>query len=397
MSHSEVGAIFNLKQVRADTRGCEGVVHFNNAGASLPPRCVTDTVVGYLRSEELRGSSELAAERHADLEGAHDSVARLIGGQASEIAFLDTSTRAWQSAVHAMPWKRGDAIVTTEAEYPSSVFTYLHLQEKFGVEVRYVPNDSYGQLDIKALRNAIDKRTRLIAATHIPTYSGLINPVAAVGVVAREARVPFLLDACQSVGQVRIDVEEIGCDLLAAGGRKFLRGPRGVAFLWVRSGLLKHLRPEGLDNFSANWTAKDRLEMRADARRFELYERSPALHLGLGAAAEYALRLGGRTIEERVVSLGAELRERLRQLPGVEVHDEGEYLGGIVTFTVRNHASENVVQALLGQRINVSLTPQKSAMRVFPGRGLSAVVRASVHYYNSTQELDVLVQALTEL
>lgn len=373
------------------------MVHLNNAGAALPPAVVSDCVVEYLRREEVRGSYELQAEAAERLEAAHASVATLIGARASEIAFVDGSTRAWQSCVLAMPWKSGDKILTSEAEYPSSVFTYLFLKERFGVEIEYVPDDEFGQVDVGALGSAIDGRTRLITATHIPTYSGLINPVAAVGQVARDAGVPFLLDACQSVGQLEVNVENIGCDLLAAGGRKYLRGPRGTGFLWVRSTVLNQLFPSGLDNFSAQWLEPNKLELRPDARRFELFERSPALQLGLGAAADYALGLGMKEVEARVLALGAQLREKLSDVPSVTVQDRGELLGGIVTFTVQGHEAEAVAKALAREQINVSWTPQNFALRAFPQRGLSAVVRASVHYYNTDQELDTLTSAVAQL
>lgn len=387
----------DIALVRRDTRACETVVHLNNAGASLPPAIVMDTVREQLRADESFGGYEAQALADVALIDARAALGTLVGGRPSEIAFFDSSTRAFLSALYSFPWKRGDRIVTSEAEYPSNVFGYAYLKKRFGVTTAYVPDDEYGQVDVAALRTTIDSRTKLITLTHVPTYGGLINPAAKVGAVAREVGVPFLLDACQSVGQLHIDVNEIGCDLLAAAGRKYLRGPRGTAFLWVRSSLIGKLEPPQADQFGSTWLGGEEFTFHADAKRFEPFERSTALQLGLGAAARYALSIGTPEIEARVCLLGAALRGMLSEVPGVTVRDRGERLGGIVTFTVDGFTGEEVRIALRAQHINTSITNQNFAMRSFPDRGLDSVNRASVHYYNTEDELARVADTLRSL
>lgn len=387
----------DIDRVRRDTRACEVVTHFNNAGAALPPAVVMDTVREHLRSEESFGGYEAQALAAEALEHARRQVASLIGGAAAEIAFFDSATRAWQSALYALDWREGDRILTARAEYPSAMYSYAYLRDRFGVEVDIAPDDGHGQVDVTAMRSLVTDRTRLVAATHMPTFSGLINPVAAVGQVAREAGVPFLLDACQSAGQLHLDVDEIGCDMLTAAGRKFVRGPRGSAFLWVRDSALARLRPAFADNHSAEWSAPGQFTLRDDARRFEPFEGGIAGYLGLGAAAKYCRTVGTRDIEERALELGAQLRGALVDVPGVAIQDRGERLGAIVTFTVDGVPATAAADRLRDSHINVSVTPATSAQLAFGQRGVEAVVRASPHYYDTHAEVDRVVEAVAAL
>jgi len=243
----------------------------------------------------------------------------------------------------------------------------------------------------------LDERVKLVSLVHVPTQSGLVNPAAEVGRVTRAAGVPLLLDACQSVGQLPVDVETIGCDILSATGRKFLRGPRGTGFLYVRRGLLEQLEPPFLDMHAAEWQRDGGYAIRGDARRFENWESYVAGKIGLGVAADYALALGVESTWPRVSSLAAELRARLAVLPKVTVLDRGETLGGIVTFAVAGTRVEDVQAALAARDVNVSTTTSSSARLDLDARGVDELVRASVHYYNTTEELDRLAECLEKL
>lgn len=387
----------DLAAARADTPGCATVLHFNNAGAALPPAPVVDTVVEHLRLEAQIGGYEAADRARDRVERIYDSAAELIGAHRDEIAVLENATRAWTMAFYGIGFKPGDRILTSRAEYGSNYIAYLQVARRTGASVEPIPNDEHGQLDVDALAEALDERVRLIALTHVPTNGGLVNPAEQVGRLARDAGVLYLLDACQSTGQLDLDVDRIGCDLLSATGRKYLRGPRGTGFLYVRSGALQRLDPPVLDLHSAVWVAPDRYELRPDARRFENWECSVAGKLGLGAAIDYALRLRLPAIERRVVALAASLRERLAAVPGVHVHDQGERRCGIVTFTVDGVPPDEVKAALAEQRINVSVSRTPSTLLDMTDRDLTAVVRASVHYYNSEVEVDRFGSAISAL
>jgi selenocysteine lyase/cysteine desulfurase len=257
-----------VERLRAETPGCAQVVHFNHAGSSLMPRAVLDAVVGYLRREAEIGGYEAADEAEERLAGIYGSIARLIGAAPEEIAVVENATRGWDMAFYAIPFRPGDRILTSMAEYSSNVLAFLQVAER-GVSVEVVPNDDHGQLDVGALAEMLDERVRVVAVSHMPTSGGLVQPAAAIGRLARQAGAIYILDACQTVGQMPIDVEEIGCDVLSATSRKFLRGPRGVGFLYVRRELIEELVPPLIDTHAARWVANDRYELRSDARRFE--------------------------------------------------------------------------------------------------------------------------------
>ncbi|MGL5858730.1 MAG: aminotransferase class V-fold PLP-dependent enzyme [Angustibacter sp.] len=387
----------DVARARADTPGVEHVAHLNNAGAALPPRQVTDAMVEHLRLEATIGGYEAAAAVGSRIDGTYQAIARLIGCEVDEIAVVENATRAWDMAFYGMSLRPGDRILTARAEYASNVIALLQVARRVGVVVEVVDDDETGQLDVTDLRRRLTSGggpVALVAMTHVPTHGGLVNPAEAVGAVTRELGVPYLLDACQSVGQLPVDVNRIGCDVLSATGRKFLRGPRGTGFLYVRRSFLDRLDPPFLDLHAATWTADQDYQVRQDARRFEAWETSYAGKLGLGVAAEYALSWGIDAIATRVSMLAESLRDKLRALGGVRVHDRGRTRCGIVTFTVDGVPSARVQRALAAERINTSVSLAAFSRFDLPRRGLGDVVRASVHYYTVEEELDRLVAAL---
>ena len=388
---------FDVDRARRETPGSAHVVHLNNAGAALPPTVVTDTVIEHLRLEARIGGYEAAAAAGDRIAATYDSIAQLIGCGADEIAVVENATRAWDMAFYALPFAAGDRILTSRAEYASNVIALLQVTQRCGARIEVVDDDEHGQISLTDLRRRLesgDGPAKLIALTHVPTQSGLVNPAEEVGALAREFGVPYLLDACQSVGQLPVDVDRIGCDLLSATGRKFLRGPRGTGFLYVRRDQLDRLEPPFLDLHAATWTAPDRYVIRDDARRFENWETNYAGKLGLGAAVDYALSWGLDAIEARVTQLADGLRDRLGTVDGVEVHDPGLRRCGIVSFTVAGTSAQSVQQRLSAAGINTSVSLVDYARLDLPHRGLPDVVRASVHYYNTEDELDRLAATL---
>jgi selenocysteine lyase/cysteine desulfurase len=389
--------VIDVARARADTPGCRDVVHLNNAGASLPTRGVLDTVIDHLELEARLGGYA-AADTVADRsEAVYASVAALVGAAPDEIALVENATRAWDMVAYSLgtSFTPGDRVLTSQAEYASNVIGLLQLARRTGASVEVVPDDEHGQLSVDALREMIDERVRLVTMSWIPTQGGLVNPAAAVGAVTRAAGVPYLLDACQAAGQLPIDVDALGCDFLSATGRKYLRAPRGTGFLYVRREWVSRLDPPFLDVHAARWAAGDDIVVRDDARRFESWERSVANQLGLGRAVDDALTLGLEAIAARVNALGASLRVQLASLPGLTLHDRGVERCGIVTFTIDGVDVYELAAALRGQAINISVSTIDFARYDFEARGLDAVARASVHYYNTEDELTRLVDAIT--
>ena len=387
----------DLERARRETPGCATVLHFNNAGAALMPQPVLDALQRHLQLEATIGGYEAAEREHAAVEHVYDALARLIGGHRDEIAVIENATRAWDMAFYSLRFGAGDRILTATAEYASNYIAYLQVAARTGAVVEVIPDDEHGQVSVEALGRMLDARVKLIAITHVPTNGGLVNPAAAVGRVAREAGVPYLLDACQSVGQMPVDVAELGCDMLSATGRKYLRGPRATGFLWVRRAFLEPMEPPFLDLHAATWVARDRYELRPDARRFENWETYYAGKIALGVAVDYALAWGLPAIRERVYMLAGQLRERLAARPGVTLRDKGAERCGIVTFTVEGCAAALIKQVLRSEAINVSVSSYAGTRLDMEDRKLPGVVRASLHYYNSEEEIERFCAALEPL
>lgn len=388
---------FDLQRARQETPGCTHTLHFNNAGSALPPQCVLDATIAHLQREARIGGYEAADEAQEAIQHTYDALARLLNCTSVEIALVESATHAWDQAFNAITFRPGDSILTAVAEYGSNYIAYLQKARSAGVRIEVIPNDEHGQVSIAALRQMLDERVKLISITHIPTNGGLVNPAAEIGKIAREHGILYLLDACQSVGQMPIDVEAIGCDLLSATGRKYLRGPRGTGFLYVRRAILDRLEPPMLDIRSATWVASDRYEMQPSARRFESWESNLATRIGLGVAVDYALQWGLDAIWQRVRTLASALRSQLGSLPGVLIHDRGLTQCGIVTFTIEGKDPEAIMYALRQQHINVEVSGRTSTLFDMDERSLESLVRASVHYYNTEHEVVHFCQAIEAL
>ena len=385
------------RQLLADLAKAEGLIHFDNAGASLMPRAVLDAQVEHLRLEAAIGGYAAAERKRAGLDAVYDSVARLLNCRADEVALVENATVGWTMAFYAIPFAPGDRVLTAEAEYASNYLAYLQLAAEKGIVVEAVPSTADGELDVAALERMIDDRVRLISVTHVPTNGGLVNPVAEIGAVARAHGILYLVDACQSAGQIALDVDEIGCDLLSATGRKYLRGPRGSGFLYVSRRVVEELHPPMIDLFSAEWVEPDCYVLRKDARRFENWENNYAARLGLGAAIDYALAIGIDAIEAEVTRLAGALRERLAGLPGVTVHDIGRRRCGIVSFSIDGIEAAAIEDYLRDHRVNVSRSGPSSTLIDARRRGLPELVRASLHCFNGDDEIERFVALLEAL
>ncbi|RWE36056.1 MAG: aminotransferase class V-fold PLP-dependent enzyme [Mesorhizobium sp.] len=399
MSHVNRDATdaLDIHRLRADTPGTQNRNHLNNAGASLMPSPVIEAVTRYVRREGEIGGYEAAAEANAALEATYDSVAALVNCSRDEIAIAENATIAWQRAFYSLSFKPGDRILTASAEFAANYVAFLQVAKRTGARVEVIPNDASGVLDPHALEAMLDDRVRLIAITWIPTNGGLINPAAAVGRIARHNGILYLLDACQAAGQLPIDVAALGCDMLTATGRKFLRAPRGTGFLYIRQSLLETIEPAMIDLYGAHWIAPDRYELRADARRFETWEKNYSVRVGLRAAVDYALEIGLDKIEERCRRLSSRLREGLNDTKSVSVHDLGTQFASIISFTVADRRSQDVMAHLTNKGINVSVSPPSSTLIDAFTRGLPPVVRASPHYYNTEAEIDSFLEAVADI
>ena len=388
-----------LRQWREDTPGVRHRIHLNNAGAGLMPTPVVSAMTSHLAREADVGGYEAADEVMAEIDGAYGAIAALLGATARNVAVVENATVAFYQALSAFDFEPGDVLVTSRNDYISNQLAYLSLARRRGLVVRRADDLPSGGVDPESVRAHLrDPRVRLLAITWIPTNSGLIQPAEVLGGIAQEAGVPYLVDACQAVGQLPIDAGRLRCDFLSATARKFLRGPRGIGFLYVSDRILdRGLFPLCLDMRGGIWKSADAFELVPDARRFENWESSYALVLGLGAAARYAADVGVDVAGSRARALAAELRTALRALPGFRVLDRGDELAAIVTAEVAGHHASDVVGYLRARGINSSATIRDYAVIDMDEKRASSGLRLSPHYYNTSEELGRAVDALKAL
>jgi cysteine desulfurase / selenocysteine lyase len=385
-----------VSRFRSETPGCAHVAHFNHSGSSLMPQPVIDAVIAHTQLEAEIGGYEAEDAVLERFMAVYDSVARMLNANSSEIALVENATRAWDMAFYAIPFAPGDRILTSVSEYASNVIAFLQVARR-GVTVDVVPNDENGQISLEALEAMLDSTVKLVALTHMPTNGGLLQPACAVGKLARANDSFFLLDACQTAGQVPLDVEALGCDFLSATSRKFLRGPRGVGFLFVRDEVVEQLEPPMLDLHAAEWTSSDGYRIRPDAKRFENWEKNYSNHLGMGAAVDYALENGLDRIWRQVERNAALLRDKLSAIPGVTVRDLGEIQGGIVTFEVEGIDPNTTEERLRERGINTSTSSVSSTRFDMEARGIKRITRSSTHYFTTDDEIDLLADAVEEI
>ncbi|GAB3640226.1 aminotransferase class V-fold PLP-dependent enzyme [Spirosoma arcticum] len=392
--------MIDLDTLRADTPGTRHVVHLNNAGASLMPKPVVDAIINHIALETELGGYEAAELRQAAIQGFYTTTADLLNTKPENIAATANATDAYARGLSSIPFERGDVILTTINDYVSNQIAFLSLQKRFGIKIVRADDDPQGGVSVEDMAARIKSlRPRLVAVTHVPTNSGLVQPVEAVGPLCREYDVLYLVDACQSVGQLPVDVTQIQCDFLTATCRKFLRGPRGMGFLYVSDKVLSEgYAPLFIDLHGASWESANEFRSVPTALRFEDWEFPYALVLGAAEAHRYALNVGLDNIRERNAELCNYLRDSLTNLPGLRLLDEGEHLSSIVTLFSDRKPAEDIKAALSAERINTSLSTHGAAILDYDRKGMTtSALRISPHYFNTNLEINTLIETLERI
>ncbi|WP_126974044.1 aminotransferase class V-fold PLP-dependent enzyme [Gynurincola endophyticus] len=388
----------NIDQIRQHTAGCNDKIFLNSAGASLMPKEVTTTMIDYLQQEELIGGYKLEAFSSALIREFYTEAAKLLNTKENNIAFTYNATDAYAKALSAIPFQSGDYLLTTNNDYISNQIAFLSLKKRFNINIVRVDNNQENDIDTSHFEELIKKyQPRLVAVTHIPTNSGLIQQVEAIGTLCEKYDVLYLVDACQSVGQLTVDVQKIKCDFLSATGRKFLRGPRGTGLLYVSDKVLQRkLEPLLLDMRGADWIDADKYTVQMTAKRFELWETSYVSLLGLKEAIKYANHVGLENIHEYNRLLSQRLRNLLRENDSIQVLDKGTNLSSIITFNTAKRNLTDIEGFLQQHNIYYSVSYKRAALIDFEKKGVEWAIRFSPHYFNTTEEIDTVAKIVNE-
>ncbi|GIQ58728.1 aminotransferase class V [Flavobacterium collinsii] len=400
-----VFSIDEIEKFRSETVGCRTVSHLNNAGASLMPDVVTMAILEHIKLESEIGGYEAAALKADEILQFYMQAGKLINCNPSNIAFTASATDSYTRALSSIPFCSGDIILTDNDDFISNQIQFISCQKRFGIKIVRIKNAEIGGVDLNDLEEKLfTLKPKLLAITHIPTNSGLVQSVKSIGEIysryikEHSDKTWYILDACQSAGQMKLDVEELECDFLSITIRKFLRGPRGSGFLYISDRALKSgLEPLFIDMRGADWVEKDEYKQQPDARRFEDWEFAYALVLGSKVAIEYCLNIGEDRIWQQIQVLSKYMRNELSKNPKVRVLDKGPELGALVTFTVEDSQPGFILDELLRRKINVVPSFRNFAVIDFDEKGVEWAIRVSPHYYNTFEEVDLLIKAVEEI
>jgi selenocysteine lyase/cysteine desulfurase len=389
----------NVDQIRKDTLGCDSVIHFNNAGASLVPKQVAAATRDYISQEETTGGYELAALKKGEAELFYKYAAQLLHCNSNNIAFTGSATDSYNRALSSIPFKQSDVILLTQNDYPSNFIAFISLQKRFGIKIVLVDNTVTGEIDLIDLERKLQQyKPVLLSVSHVPTSSGLVQPAEAIGKIVKKYDTLYLLDACQSLGQMDVDVIKIGADFVSGTFRKFLRGPRGAGLLYVSDNVIASGLELLLPDFrGAEWTSVDGYKARPDAKRFENWELSFALLLGATEALKYILDIGIQNIEARNHLLSQKLRQELASIENVRLQDRGVNQCNIITFTLPVHTEDTVIKYFSDNGINIYTSAKSGSLIDFEQKGIEWVVRVSPHYYNTEAEIETFINVLKTL
>jgi selenocysteine lyase/cysteine desulfurase len=389
----------DILRFRADTPGVQNWIHFNNAGAGLMPTPVIEAITRHIELEAHTGGYEAAAIKRKRIARFYTVLAQLLNTDTNKLAYSGSATEAYNTALSSIPFKKGDIILTSREDYVSNQIAFLQLEKRTGIQLVRIADRPEGSFDADDLERLIIKhQPKLVAITHIPTSSGMVQDVYAAGQLCKKYDCLYLLDACQSFGQMPLDVHLLHCDFLTATFRKFMRGPRGAGFLYVSEKVLREgYEPLFLDLQGAGWKSANEYELVPNGRRFETWERSYALVLGAAASMAYALQIGMDNIQRRTTHLAKQLREELEVIMPGKVLDRGIHKSGIVTLKVEGWPPVKLHQTMKAHGINCSITYQGSALLDYQDRSVDWSLRLSPHYYNTEEEIVKVVEVLKHL
>lgn len=388
--------------VRRDISLLEDVIYLDAASTTPTPRPVVDAMCDYFYNYNAntgRGAYQMAVRATEKLDEARNKIANFVNSHPDEIIFTKNTTEAINMVAHGLKFEEGDNIVVPNIEHHSNLVPWLNLRSK-GVELRVVNADENGVVDPDSVEKAVDENTRLISVTHVSNSIGSVQPVAEIAQIASETGSLYLIDAAQSAGHMGVDVKKLGADFVAFPGHKGFLGPVGTGFLYCARNVQEKLQPLNLGGGTVDEVNADDFKLTEAPYCFEGGTQNIAGFIGLGAAIDYLKRIGMPKIEKHSQRLTQVLYQEIHDLEKITVYGSPENIYGIVSFNIDNINPHDLAKILDESRsicVRSGFHCAIPSMKHIGAYELDGTVRASIHYYNTLEEIEILIETLKEV
>ena len=397
--------------LKKEIRDGKRLVYLDSAATSQKPFSVLDSERDFYLHHNAavhRGAHQLAEEATDLYEGAREKVASFLGAKSSEIIFTKSATESLNAIAYSIgnasitrngagarfAIGKGDEILVTEMEHHANLVPWQELSARTGARLRWIPITPEGRLDLSQLRELINSRTKIVAITHESNVLGSINPIEEIASAAHKVNALVVVDACQSVPHLPVDVASLGADLLAFSGHKMV-GPTGVGILWGKEEILNALPPFLYGGSMVESVSMDRATYLPAPRRFEAGVPNMAQAVGLGAAVDYLSKIGMEEIHAHEIELTARAIEGLSTIEGLTIvgPKSVKNRGGIISFAIEGIHPHDLGQVLDSQGIAVR-TGHHCAWPLMRKFDVVATTRASFYFYNDLDDVQALIEGV---
>jgi len=391
-----------VSDVRADISFLKEVIYLDAASTTPTPQPVVDAMCEYyyhFNSNTGRGAYRTAVKATSEVEKTRVKLSKLINCDPEEIIFTKNTTEAINMVVNGLNYVKGESIVVPNIEHHSNFVPWLNLKNK-GIKTRIIKSGRQGVVKSTDVKETIDKTTKLITITHISNSIGSIQPIEEIGKIAEENDLLYLVDAAQSVGHMSLDVKKTRADFIAFPGHKGLLGPVGTGFLYCSKEIAGTLNPINLGGGTVSDVTEDHFTIADIPARFEGGTQNISGIIGLGAAVDYINRIGLDKIEKHGKKHTEMMYDGIKEIENSVVYGHPENIYDIVGFNINGVNCHDVAKILDEQKnicVRSGMHCAIPAIKQIGAYDFGGTVRASIHYYNTREEIKTLIDTLDEI
>lgn len=384
--------------IRADIPITSKFIYFDSGATCLTPRPVVEAMDEYYleyRANVHRGVHRLSQKASEKFDEAREKIAQLLNASFEEIIFVKNTTEALNYVAMGLHWKKGDTVVVSELEHHSNFLPFFRLQSH-GVDLKTIRCTKNGTLIESEFSEKIPG-AKLISVSHMSNISGAVTPIKKISKIAKETGALLCIDAAQSVGHRKVDVQDLKCDFLALPGHKGIMGPTGIGVLYVRKSIMDEFDLPFIGGGTIKDVSLNNYTLAEPPEKYEAGTPNIAGAIGLGAAADYVSRIGLSNIEEYEKTLVDKTISAFDALPTVEWYGPKTPHSGVVSFNMKNFTAHEVAKTLDTSKNIMVRSGHHCALPALKKMGIDIAVRASYHCYNTLEEIDTMVEILKKM